>query len=221
MFYAVFSLPRYQLCLQIRQDLLTGSLICPLNKLAALSSYWLQSEFGDGEEDSREVRAYLSGLKYPPGGEPTDRFEERVIDLYRSRRGMTAPESDDKFLLTASGLSMYGVHFYEGKNAVGHGVKVGVSSMGIFEKSDDQRATLHPWKKIKNLSYKKSKLKVKLLQAPTNGDPRLKKSFQFGSEEQAHDIWQNAVDHHVFFRIDGKDKPVAIESTSGSKKKTK
>ena len=68
---------------------MNGRLQCPLDTLITLSSYWLQSEFGDEEEQSSEVKHYLTSLKYISGAEkPTSEFEEKVEKLYKSRRGM-------------------------------------------------------------------------------------------------------------------------------------
>jgi len=68
---------------------MNGRLQCPLDTLVTLSSYWLQSEFGDEEQQTTEVKRYLTSLKYIPGAErPTPEFEEKVEKLYRSRKGM-------------------------------------------------------------------------------------------------------------------------------------
>ena len=68
---------------------MNGKLQCPLEVLATLSSYWLQSEFGDEDDQSNEVKEYLSSLKYIPGADKlTHDFEKKVEKLYKMRRGM-------------------------------------------------------------------------------------------------------------------------------------
>ncbi|XP_077967058.1 uncharacterized protein LOC120341755 isoform X2 [Styela clava] len=212
------DITRYQLCLQLRKDLATD-LSCSLDDLADILSYWLQSEYQGSEDNAQTVKDCLKEFESLPSEVSTKEFTDKVLSLYRKRRDMSSAEADVQFLLKTSGLAMYGIHFFEGKNTAGAKIRVGIGAKGVIEKLGDRSTISHPWNRIKNVVYKDNKFKIKLLRPPSNGDPRLKKSFIFDSEKQVYLIWRNAVDHHVFFRIGEKDKKP--KPTAGSGKKPK
>lgn len=195
---------RYQLCLQIRKDL-KGDLECSIDKLANLIRFWLKSDYQGIEITSEAVRDCLKELGNTNNEESSPEFIDRVLALSLSSLDMTSAEADEQFLKTAASLRLYGAHFYKGKEPSGNDILIGISSKGVTEKRKDQLPVLHTWSRIKNIKHNNAKFKIKLVKAPANGDPRLKKSFLFNSEEQVILIWKSAVDHHVFFRVGEKD----------------
>nr|XP_039266251.1 LOW QUALITY PROTEIN: uncharacterized protein LOC120341755 [Styela clava] len=210
------DITRYQLCLQLRKDLATD-LSCSLDDLADILSYWLQSEYQGSEDNAQTVKDCLKEFESLPSEVSTKEFTDKVLSLYRKRRDMSSAEADVQFLLKTSGLAMYGIHFFEGKNTAGAKIRVGIGAKGVIEKLGNRSTISHPWNRIKNVVYKDNKFKIKLLRPPSNGDPRLKKSFIFDSEKQVYLIWRNAVDHHVFFRIGEKEKKPKPTAGSGKK----
>lgn len=78
---------RYHVCLQIRQDLLTGKLSCPAQTMASLCSYWLQSEYGDWtgrDVDMQVVNAFQfiqKGQENPSNENKSDIILEEQVSL--------------------------------------------------------------------------------------------------------------------------------------------
>lgn len=196
---------------------------CPLDLLAVLSSYWLQSEFGDDEGDSKDLKQCLSSLRLISDERAISDFEGQVLKLYRSRKGMPAVDADTQFLRLACKLSLYGVHRYSAVDKRGAECVVGVSSFGIVEISSRHEPVTYKWNRIKHINYKKNKFHVKILSAVSTGNHSVSLSFNFDSAIQAKAIWQNAVDHHVFYRTTGSDKTstASIEGSPAVHKRNK
>lgn len=75
-----FSLVRYYLCLQLRDDVVSGRLPCSFATHALLGSFIAQSELGD--YDPEELGSdYVGDLRFAPN--QTKEMEEKVIDLHR------------------------------------------------------------------------------------------------------------------------------------------
>lgn len=80
---------RYYLCLQLRNDILSGRLPCSFVTHALLGSYTVQAELGDFDQDDHGSD-YVSDFRFAPN--QTRELEERVMELhrtYRSERNIT------------------------------------------------------------------------------------------------------------------------------------
>lgn len=80
---------RYYLCLQLRNDILSGRLPCSFVTHALLGSYTVQAELGDFDQDDHGSD-YVSDFHFAPN--QTRELEERVMELhrtYRSERDIT------------------------------------------------------------------------------------------------------------------------------------
>ena len=202
-----FDFFRYQLCLQIRENLVNQKLHCPLSTLITLSSYWLQSEFGDGDEASIEVKQYLGSLKLRLGERQSDPdFAEKVEQLYKSRSGMLSADADALFLDHATTLPLYGFHFYDVKNEEAEEIRVGIGSKGIYELKGKEQPVKYRWSSIKNINYRKEKFLLKL-SVPKTKKHSNKKIYHLKSYVFAKAMWRNAVDQHIFFRASHFDQP--------------
>lgn len=84
---ASLSLPavccRYYLCLQLRDDILSGRLPCSFVTHALLGSYTVQAEIGDYEPEEHGPD-YVSDFRFAPN--QTRELEERVIELHHNYR---------------------------------------------------------------------------------------------------------------------------------------
>ncbi|CAK8690593.1 unnamed protein product [Clavelina lepadiformis] len=215
------EITKYQICLQIRDDLMNGRLPCPLDTLAVISSYWLQSEFGEEEAESAEVKKYLTSLRYVDDKDAsTPGFEEKVERLYKSRHGMPASDADTQFLRLASNLPLYGVHRYVVEDKDRKDVVVGIGSSGIFDISDKQKPVLHKWRHIASINHKKNKLLVKL-QPTTSKEKPVGKVYAFKSATRAKEAWKNVVEQHKFFRVTSSDTTSITSSESTPELKTR
>lgn len=82
--WAALVLPcRYYLCLQLRDDIVSGRLPCSFVTLALLGSYTVQSELGDYDPDEYGSD-YISEFRFAPNH--TKELEDKVIELHKSHR---------------------------------------------------------------------------------------------------------------------------------------
>lgn len=78
-----FDSRRYYLCLQLRDDIVSGRLPCSFVTLALLGSYTVQSELGDYDPDECG-NDYISEFRFAPNH--TKELEDKVIELHKSHR---------------------------------------------------------------------------------------------------------------------------------------
>lgn len=74
---------RYYLCLQLRDDILSGRLPCSFVTHALLGSYTVQAELGDYEPEEHGPD-YVSDFHFAPN--QTRELEERVMELHHNYR---------------------------------------------------------------------------------------------------------------------------------------
>ena len=74
---------RYYLCLQLRDDILSGRLPCSFVTHALLGSYTVQAELGDYDPEEHGPD-YVSEFHFAPN--QTRELEERVMELHRNYR---------------------------------------------------------------------------------------------------------------------------------------
>lgn len=74
---------RYYLCLQLRDDILSGRLPCSFVTHALLGSYTVQAELGDYESEEHGPD-YVSDFRFAPN--QTHELEERVMELHHNYR---------------------------------------------------------------------------------------------------------------------------------------
>ncbi|KAK2095854.1 hypothetical protein P7K49_024888 [Saguinus oedipus] len=121
------DISRYYLCLQLRDDIVSGRLPCSFVTLALLGSYTVQSELGDSDPDECGSD-YISEFRFAPNH--TKELEDKVIELHKSHRGMT--EAEMHFLENAKKLSMYGVDLHHAKDSKGVEIMLGVCASGLL-----------------------------------------------------------------------------------------
>ncbi|VDD93302.1 unnamed protein product [Enterobius vermicularis] len=143
---------RYHIFLQLRRDLLEDRLVCTENMAALLSSYAVQSEFGDYNEEELGNN-YLDD--YPMISAPSATFLKNVMELHKLHKGQTPAEAEFNFLENAKTVDTYGVDLYVAKESNGQSVEVGVSSAGVMVFRSGQRESLYPWSAIMKISFKK------------------------------------------------------------------
>ncbi|XP_040280285.1 protein 4.1-like isoform X7 [Bufo bufo] len=191
------DITRYYLCLQLRQDILSGRLPCSFATLALLGSYTVQSEVGDYDEDLHGTD-YVSEFKLSPN--QTKDLEAKVAELHKSYRSMTPAQADLEFLENAKKLTMYGVDIHQAKDLEGVDIKLGVCSGGLMVFKDNLRINRFPWPKVLKISYKRSSFFIKI----RPGEQEQYEStigFKLPSYRAAKKLWKVCVEHHTFFRL--------------------
>ncbi|KAM3657881.1 protein 4.1 isoform 6-T7 [Ammospiza maritima maritima] len=191
------DITRYYLCLQLRQDILTGRLPCSFATLALLGSYTVQSEMGDYDPDLHGPD-YISEFKLAPN--QTKELEEKVVELHKTYRSMTPAQADLEFLENAKKLSMYGVDLHQAKDLEGVDITLGVCSSGLLVYKDKLRINRFPWPKVLKISYKRSSFFIKI----RPGEQEQYEStigFKLPSYRAAKKLWKVCVEHHTFFRL--------------------
>ncbi|XP_078538670.1 protein 4.1-like isoform X1 [Lissotriton helveticus] len=191
------DITRYNLCLQLRQDIVSGRLPCSFATLALLGSYTVQSELGDYDPDLHGTE-YINEFKLSPN--QTKELEEKVVELHKSYRSMTPAQADLEYLENAKKLSMYGVDLHQAKDLEGVDIILGVCSSGLLVYKDKLRINRFPWPKVLKISYKRSSFFIKI----RPGEQEQYEStigFKLPSYKAAKRLWKVCVEHHTFFRL--------------------
>uniref|UniRef100_A0A3Q3MFD5 FERM domain-containing protein n=1 Tax=Labrus bergylta TaxID=56723 RepID=A0A3Q3MFD5_9LABR len=222
------DITRYYLCLQLRDDVVSGRLPCSFATHTVLGSYTAQSELGD--YDPEELGSdYISELRFAPN--QTKELEEKVMELHKTYKGMTPAEAEMHFLENAKKLSMYGVDLHhaklvgklyeclapaEGEDSEGVEIMLGVCASGLLIYRDRLRINRFAWPKILKISYKRNNFYIKI----RPGEFEQFEStigFKLPNHRAAKRLWKVCVEHHTFFRLVSPEAPPKKFLSLGSK----
>ncbi|XP_034389263.1 band 4.1-like protein 1 isoform X2 [Cyclopterus lumpus] len=207
------DITRYYLCLQLRDDMLSGRLPCSFVTHALLGSYSVQAELGDYDQDDHGPD-YVSDFRFAPN--QTRELEERVMELHRNYKGMTPAEAEINFLENAKKLSMYGVDLHHAKDSEGIDIMLGVCANGLLIYRDRLRINRFAWPKILKISYKRSNFYIKI----RPGEYEQFEStigFKLPNHRAAKRLWKVCIEHHTFFRLVSPEPPPKGFLVMGSK----
>ncbi|XP_053965735.1 protein 4.1 homolog isoform X3 [Anastrepha ludens] len=192
------DITRYQLCLQVRNDILEGRLPCTFVTHALLGSYLVQSEMGDYDPKEMPDRRYLKDFKIAPNQTPE--LEEKVMDLHKTHKGQAPAEAELHYLENAKKLAMYGVDLHPAKDSEGVDIMLGVCASGLLVYRDKLRINRFAWPKILKISYKRHHFYIKI----RPGEFEQYEStigFKLANHQAAKKLWKSCVEHHTFFRL--------------------
>lgn len=193
------DITRYQLCLQIRQDILTGKLPCSFVTHALLGSYTVQSELGDYDQEEHGVGIdYIKDIHFAPN--QADELLEKIGELHRTHKGQTPAEAEMHYLENAKKLAMYGVDLHQARDSEGVEIMLGVCASGLLVYRDRLRINRFAWPKILKISYKRNNFYIKI----RPGEFEQFEStigFKLANHKMAKRLWKTAVEHHTFFRL--------------------
>uniref|UniRef100_W5LZW9 Erythrocyte membrane protein band 4.1 like 1 n=1 Tax=Lepisosteus oculatus TaxID=7918 RepID=W5LZW9_LEPOC len=207
------DITRYYLCLQLRDDILSGRLPCSFVTHALLGSYAVQAELGDYDPEEHGTD-YASEFRFAPN--QTRELEERVMELHRNYRGMIPAEAEINFLENAKKLSMYGVDLHHAKDSEGIDIMLGVCANGLLIYRDRLRINRFAWPKILKISYKRSNFYIKI----RPGEYEQFEStigFKLPNHRAAKRLWKVCIEHHTFFRLVSPEPPPKGFLVMGSK----
>ncbi|XP_066538315.1 band 4.1-like protein 3a isoform X3 [Hoplias malabaricus] len=207
------DITRYYLCLQLRDDVVSGRLPCSFATHTVLGSYTVQSELGDYDPDEYGTE-YVSEFRFAP--HQTKELEEKVMDLHKNYKGMTPAEAEMHFLENVKKLSMYGVDLHHAKDSEGVEIMLGVCSSGLLIYRDRLRINRFAWPKVLKISYKRNNFYIKI----RPGEFEQFEStigFKLPNHRAAKRLWKVCVEHHTFFRLVSPETPPKKFLTLGSK----
>ncbi|XP_058482142.1 protein 4.1-like isoform X5 [Solea solea] len=207
------DLTRYFLCLQLRQDIISGRLPCSFATHTVLGSYTVQSELGDYDPDECGSN-YISELSFAPN--QSKEMEEKIMELHHNYRGMSPAEAELHFLENVKKLSMYGVDLHHAKDSEGVAIMLGICSSGLLIYRDRLRINRFSWPKILKISYKRNNFYVKI--RPGEFDQfESTIGFKLFNHRAAKRLWKVCVEHHSFFRLVSPEEPPKKFLSLGSK----
>lgn len=191
------DITRYQLCLQIRNDILNNRLPCSFVTHALLGSYLVQSELGDYDSETMGPN-YLKDFKFAPN--QTQDLVEKVAELHRTHKGQNPATAELHYLENAKKLAMYGVDLHPAKDSEGVDIMLGVCASGLLVYRDKLRINRFAWPKILKISYKRHNFYIKI----RPGEFEQFEStigFKLANHRAAKKLWKTCVEHHTFFRL--------------------
>ncbi|XP_033854539.3 band 4.1-like protein 3 isoform X16 [Acipenser ruthenus] len=207
------DITRYYLCLQLRDDVVSGRLPCSFATHSVLGSYTVQSELGDYDPEEYGTD-YVSEFRFSPN--QTKELEEKVMELHKNIKGMTPAEAEINLLENAKKLSMYGVDLHHAKDSEGVEIMLGVCASGLLIYRDRLRINRFAWPKVLKISYKRNNFYIKI----RPGEFEQFEStigFKLPNHRAAKRLWKVCVEHHTFFRLVSPEVPAKKFLTLGSK----
>uniref|UniRef100_A0A8C6LXT0 FERM domain-containing protein n=1 Tax=Nothobranchius furzeri TaxID=105023 RepID=A0A8C6LXT0_NOTFU len=207
------DITRYFLCLQLRQDVVSGRLPCSFATHTILGSYTVQSELGDYDPEECGPD-YTSELCFAPN--QTKEMEAKIMELHKTYRGMTPAEAEMHFLENVKKLSMYGVDLHHAKDPEGMAIMLGVCSSGLLVYRDRLRINRFSWPKIVKISYKRNNFYIKIRPGEFDQFESII-GFKLLNHRAAKRLWKVCVEHHSFFRLASPEEPPKKFLSLGSK----
>ncbi|XP_078254349.1 band 4.1-like protein 3 isoform X5 [Rhinoraja longicauda] len=207
------DITRYYLCLQLRDDIISGRLPCSFATHVLLGSYTVQAELGDYDPEEYGTE-YISEFRFAPN--ETKELEEKVIELHKSHKGMSPAEAEMHFLENAKKLSMYGVDLHHAKDSEGVDIMLGVCASGLLIYRDRLRINRFAWPKVLKISYKRNNFYIKI--RPSEHEQfESTIGFKLPNHKAAKRLWKVCIEHHTFFRLVSPEPPPKKFLTLGSK----
>jgi len=201
------DITRYQLTLQIRNDINCGKLPCSFVTHALLGSYTVQSELGDHDPDEHgHGYEYVQEFRFAPQPQANPELLEKIAELHKTHRGQTPAEAEMHYLENAKKLAMYGVDLHLARDSEGVDIMLGVCASGLLVYRDRLRINRFAWPKILKISYKRNNFYIKI----RPGEFEQFEStigFKLANHKMAKRLWKTAVEHHAFFRLKEPEPP--------------
>ncbi|THD26896.1 SPRY domain containing protein [Fasciola hepatica] len=220
------DLTRYLLCLQIRQDIISGQLPCSFQTYVMLGAYAVQSEAGDYDPVNHAGIEYISSMPFAPQTLQTPKMLQRIVELHKLHKGQTPVQADRGFLENARRLALYGVEFHKAKFATGEDVAIGVYHGGLLIYRGRVRIGRFLWPQLVKLLYKAKTFTI--VTRAINVDPKIRSAslaktggslrgdkrktddtanqlftlnFQCADPRLAKRLWDSCTAQHSFFRL--------------------
>ncbi|CAH8626308.1 unnamed protein product [Schistosoma bovis] len=188
---------RYLLYLQLRRDLHSGRLIGRNLEMHVLAACILQAEIGDYDIllDYLGPEGSLADLKM--FANITPKTESKIVEIYKSFKGMSMSDAENKFLENAAKFETYGIEPLYVQDRKGNHFYMGLNHEGVITYRGSRKAHVFSWQKINKISYEG---KLFIIQVEWE-QRRHTLGFKCPTPESAEALWKWAVDRQCFFTL--------------------
>ncbi|XP_065089545.1 uncharacterized protein DDB_G0283357 isoform X2 [Ochlerotatus camptorhynchus] len=191
----VEEITRYQLYLQVKQDILQGRLPVSFELAAELGAYVVQAELGD--YDPR---------KHPPGyvsefrllNNQTKEIECRIHEFHVQLKGMSPSQAEFNYLDKVKWHDMYGVDLHPvlGEDSVEY--FLGLTPGGIVVLRNKTTVAHYYWPRIAKVYFKG---RYFMLRVCDKNNEISTYGFETPKKSACKHLWKCCVEHHSFFRL--------------------
>lgn len=197
--------------LQLKSQIVEGSLSCDRDTAVLLASYSAQAELGD--YDAEKYASYQGGQNHFPfhniSSYSQDELEQKVINFYQHHRGMTTEEAQLEFVITTQKLDGYGDEYYPAKDKDGFIILVGASFLGIVVRHPHGLPPAYfRWPDIIRMSHNK---KYFCIESTKSFDTI---QFEMDDAATAKYVWRMFVIHHQFRRLSSVQSSKHLQSSA-------
>ncbi|XP_062565326.1 uncharacterized protein DDB_G0283357-like isoform X2 [Armigeres subalbatus] len=203
----VEEITRYQLYLQVKQDILQGRLPVSFELAAELGAYVVQAELGD--YDPR---------KHPPGyvsefrllNNQTKEIESRIHEFHVQLKGMAPSQAEFNYLDKVKWHDMYGVDLHPvlGEDSVEY--FLGLTPGGIVVLRNKTTVAHYYWPRIAKVYFKG---RYFMLRVCDKNNEISTYGFETPKKSACKHLWKCCVEHHSFFRL---VRTAPMQTTSGA-----
>lgn len=184
--------------LQLKDQILEGSLSSEKDSAVLLASYVAQAELGDYDAETFVAFAETHNL-YPSNVaalHARETLDQQVIKFYSHHRGLTCEEAQLEYILIAQQLEGYGDEYYPAKDYDGSIILVGASFLGIVVRhSHGLPPAYFRWPDIVRITHNK---KYFCIESAKSFDII---QFEMDDAPTAKYVWRMFVAHHQFCRL--------------------
>ncbi|XP_055328726.1 band 4.1-like protein 4A isoform X2 [Paramacrobiotus metropolitanus] len=205
---------RYQLFLQIRQDIHHERLPVPLDAQVELGAYALQAEIGDYDTD-RDQPGYSSTFQLVSQKLMLDvRLQKKIEAIHKSLRGVSCSEAQYRYLTFAKSQDLYGVDLYGvlGESDISDpyttdsGYFLGLSNCGLSMIHNEQKLAEFQWEKIVSISKdvpragRRDKGGSIIIRVRSEQDKLATFGFRLTTRAACKHFYKTAIEHQKYFR---------------------
>ncbi|XP_055689098.1 band 4.1-like protein 4 isoform X1 [Lutzomyia longipalpis] len=189
------EITRYQLFLQVKQDVLQGRLPVSFELAAELGAYVVQSELGD-YDSRRHSPGYVSEFRLLSN--QTRELESRVAELHQQLKGLSPSAAELNYLDKVKWHDMYGVDLHPvlGEDSVEY--FLGLTPSGIVVLRNKTTVAHYYWPRIAKVYFKG---KYFMLRVCDKNNEVSTYGFETPRKSACKHLWRCCVEHHAFFRL--------------------
>ncbi|XP_037920743.1 band 4.1-like protein 4 isoform X2 [Hermetia illucens] len=189
------EITRYQLFLQVKQDVLQGRLPVSFELAAELGAFVVQSELGD-YDPRRHTNGYVSEFRLVAN--QTCELETRVAELHQLLKGMTPATAELNYLDKVKWHDMYGVDLHPvlGEDSVEY--FLGLTPSGIVVLRNKTTVAHYYWPRIAKVYFKG---RYFMLRVCDKNNELSTYGFETPRKSACKHLWRCCIEHHAFFRL--------------------